>query len=133
MWNIWKVGENMKLKIVLKSILFTTIGLLFVALFVIAFSNLNDEETTKPEDIARDYQIIDYNGICPEVVECFYNDGEKDYCLSCNKSDKIILSWSDGSQSKMIDDLKEGKVSIQSLIDHGLKVVDAPKTQRVND
>lgn len=58
---------------------------------------------------------------------------KKDYCLSCNKSDKIILSWSDGSQSKMIDDLKEGKVSIQSLIDHGLKVVDVPKTQRVND
>lgn len=123
----------MKLKIVLKSILFTTIGILFVALFIIAFSNLNSEETTKPEDIAKDYQIIDYNGICPEVVECFYNDGKKDYCLSCNKSDKIILSWNDGSQSKMIDDLKEGKVSIQSLIDHGLKVVEAPKTQRVND
>ena len=123
----------MKLKIVLKSILFTTIGLLFVALFVIAFSNLNDEETTKPEDIARDYQIIDYNGICAEVVECFYNDGKKDYCLNCTKSDKIILSWSDGSQTNMMEDLKSGKVSINSLIEHGLKVVDAPKTQTVND
>ena len=127
MWNIWKVGENMKLKIVLKSILFTGIALLLVALSIIAFSSLNNVETINPEDIARDYQIIDYNGICAEVVECFYNDGKKDYCLSCAKSDKIILSWSDGSH------LKSGKVSINSLIEHGLKVVDAPKTQTVND
>ncbi len=133
MWNIWKVGKNMKLKMTLKAILFSAIGLLLIGLSIIAFTNLNQEETTKPEDIAKDYQIIDYNGICPEVVECFYNDGKKDYCLSCSKSDKILLSWSDGSQSKMIDDLKEGKVSIKSLIEHGLKVVEDPKTQRVND
>ena len=65
--------------------------------------------------------------------KCFYNDGKKDYCLSCAKSDKIILSWSDGSQTNMMEDLKSGKVSINSLIEHGLKVVDAPKTQTVND
>lgn len=133
MWNIWKVGKNMKLKIVLKSILFTGIALLLVALSIIAFSSLNNVETINPEDIAKDYQIIDYNGICAEVVECFYNDGKKDYCLSCAKSDKIVLSWSDGSQTNMMEDLKSGKVSINSLIEHGLKVVDAPKTQTVND
>lgn len=33
----------------------------------------------------------------------------------------------------MMEDLKSGKVSINSLIEHGLKVVDAPKTQTVND
>ena len=59
----------MKLKIVLKSILFTGIALLLVALSIIAFSSLNNVETINPEDMAKDYQIIDYNGICAEVVE----------------------------------------------------------------
>ena len=90
MWNIWKVGENMKLKIVLKSILFTGIALLLVALSIIAFSSLNNVETINPEDMAKDYQIIDYNGICAEVVECFYNDGKKD-CGNFLKKKKMKL------------------------------------------
>lgn len=118
----------MKLKIMLKSILFTAIGLLLVALSIIAFSSLNDKETVKPEDIAKDYQIIDYEGVCPEVVECFYKNHSRDFCFSCAKSDKIILSWSDGSQTKMIDDLKSGKVTIESLMDHGLKVIEVEAT-----
>lgn len=113
----------MKLKNTLKSIVFTGIGLLLILLAIIAFTNLNSEDTTDPIDIAKDYKIIDYAGICPEVVECFYEKDGKDYCLSCQKSDKILLSWSDGSQTKMIDDLKSGKVSIESLIEHGLKIV----------
>ena len=50
----------MKLKIVLKSILFTGIALLLVALSIIAFSSLNNVETINPEDMAKDYQIIEY-------------------------------------------------------------------------
>ncbi len=118
----------MKLKTILKSILFTTIGLLLVALSIIAFSSLNDKETIKPEDIVKDYQIIDYEGVCSEEVECFYKNDSKEFCFNCTKSDKIILSWSDGSQTKMIDDLKNGKVTIESLINHGLKVIEMEET-----
>ena len=118
----------MKLKIMLKSILFTAIGLLLVALWIMAWWRLGDRERVEGGDIAKDDQIIDYEGVCPEVVGCFYKNHSRDFCFSCAKSDKIILSWSDGSQTKMIDDLKSGKVTIESLMDHGLKVIEVEAT-----
>ena len=39
------------------------------------------------------------------------------------KSTEILLEWSDGSQTRMIDDLEKGNVTIESLIANGLKVV----------
>lgn len=111
----------MKLKRIIKSIFITALALIFVGLAVIAFCDLrNDEGATKPVETI-DYKILDKTGdTCAEALDYFYSDLNYNYYFTCIKSDSIYLEWNNGKITKMMDDLNTKKVTINSLLEHGL-------------
>ena len=114
----------MKLKMIIKSIFVTVLSLISVALAVIAFMKIDKTDDLYSLTGKKDYRILDNIDSCEEkFMDCFYKEGETYYCFECRKSTEVLLEWSDGSQTRMIDDLEKGNVTIESLIANGLKVV----------
>ena len=68
------------------------------------------------------YKIMDYDGPCAESLENIYSDEEYDYYLSCIKSDKIKIKFSNGNEYTLKEVLDKNILSIEDLIDKGLKV-----------
>ena len=114
----------MKLKMIIKSIFVTVLSLILVALAVIAFMKIDKTDDLYSLTGKKDYRILDNIDSCEEkFMDCFYKNDNGEYCFACKKSNEVLLEWSDGSQTKMIDSLNDGTVTIESLIEHGLKVV----------
>ena len=111
----------MKLKMIIKSIFVTVLSLILVALAVIAFMKIDKTDDLYSLTGKKDYRILDNIDSCEEkFMDCFYKEGETYYCFECRKSTEVLLEWSDGSQTRMIDDLEKGNVTIESLIANGL-------------
>ncbi len=114
----------MKTKMVLKGIFVTVLTITLIALAVIAFTKIDKTDALYELNKSVDYRIVDNVDNCSQIyMDCFYKNENGEYCFECKKSSEVLLEWSDGSQTKMLDSLKEGSVSIESLIEHGLKVV----------
>ncbi len=114
----------MKVKMAIKGVFITVLSLILIALSVIAFTKVDKTDDLYEMTKQRDYQIIDKNDECTQKYEdCFYKKDGVNYCYECKKSKEVLLQWQDGSQTKLIDSLNDGKVTIESLIEHGLKVV----------
>ena len=69
-----------------------------------------------------DYKILYKYDVCAEALELLYEGEDKVYYLPCISSHAIYIEWDDGTTKLMIDELKDGRVSIDSLISHGLNV-----------
>ena len=114
----------MKTKMILKSIFVTILALILVALSIIAFTKIDKTDALYDLTKDKDYRIVDNVDSCTQkFMDCFYKNDNGEYCFECKKSNEVLLEWSDGSQTKMIDSLNDGTVTIESLIEHGLKVV----------
>ena len=117
-------GKKMKLKMIIKSIFVTVLSLILVALAVIAFMKIDKTDDLYSLTGKKDYRILDNIDSCEEkFMDCFYKKRQTYYCFKCSKSTEILLEWSDSSQTRMIDDLEKGNVTIESLIANGLKVI----------
>ena len=73
--------------------------------------------------ILSDYTIKDENDGCQRGEELIYEDDDYSYYLPCLSSYKIYLEWTDGDRDLIKNALNNNKVTIESLIDHGLEVV----------
>ncbi len=79
--------------------------------------------------IPNDYVILDKSESCNETtIEDIYKDDEYTYYLTCKDSSKIYLEWNNGEVNLLEKDLTSGRVTIDSLIEHGLNV-----ERRTND
>lgn len=114
----------MKLKNTLKIIFFSVLGLILISLVVILYlsNNPNGMTNTPLPKADNAYKIVHKYEMCAEALEKIYEDEVFEYYLPCMSSHAIYLEWNDGSTTLMIDDLKSGKVSIESLMNNGLKV-----------
>lgn len=97
--------------------IFIIIILLAVAVLMYAYI-----DTMSKKSDSKDYTIEDTTEVCAQSLEEIYRTNDYIYYLPCVKSDNLYLIWVDGTKTKMIDDLNSGKVSIESLQKHGLKV-----------
>ena len=70
-----------------------------------------------------DYEIKDKNKKCEQEEEYLYEDERYSYYLTCKGSYNIYLEWTDGSTDLVKNALKNKKVTMDSLIEHGLKVI----------
>ena len=70
-----------------------------------------------------DYEIINENDTCHEGEELIYEDDNYSYYLPCLSSYKIYLQWTDGDKDLIKNAINNKKVTIESLIEHGLEVV----------
>lgn len=114
----------MKLKNTLKIIFFSVLGLILISLVVILYLSNNPSGMTNTPlpKVDNAYKIVHKYEMCAEALEKIYEDEVFEYYLPCMSSHAIYLEWNDGSTTLMIDDLKSGKVSIESLMNNGLKV-----------
>ena len=71
----------------------------------------------------NDYNIIDKSEACNETtISDIYRDDDYIYYLTCKDSSKIYLEWNNGEVNLLEKDLENGRVTINSLIEHGLNV-----------
>ena len=77
--------------------------------------------------LIADYRIKDTNKDCVKEEELIYEDKEYGYYLPCQGSYNIYLEWDDGSKDLIKNALKNKKVTIESLKDHGLKIIEHEK------
>ena len=93
-------------------------------LVYIFFADLDDDffpNIVKNLHSNSDYQIIDKIEECSDGYEEIYRDTANIYYFECNKINFIYLEWEDGTITSMKEELNSGNVSIDSLLEHGLK------------
>ncbi len=107
-----------KIYIKIVYVVFLTV-ILFFLLFVIYDKAGKRAHMYTPID---DYTIKDENTECIKGEELLYESKDYNYYLPCLSSYKIYLEWSSGDRDLVKNALNSGKVTIESLIEHGLKV-----------
>ena len=93
-------------------------------LVYIFFADLDDDffpNIVKNLHSNSDYQIIDKIEECSDGYEEIYRDTDNIYYFECNKMNFIYLEWEDGTITSMKEELNSGNVSMDSLLEHGLK------------
>lgn len=98
------------------------IAIIVVMLLIIIFLFISNQELINKKNNSNDYTIIDTTEICAEALEEIYSDDDYTYYLPCIKSSNIYIKWDNGDIHKLMDDINNGKVTMDSLIKHGLKV-----------
>lgn len=113
----------MRVKIYFKITYVIFLTVILVCLLYIIISKAGTRaHIYEPLQIA-DYVIKDENKNCKKEEELLYEGENYNYYLTCLGSYNIYLEWSDGSRDLVKNALKNKKVTIESLIEHGLKVV----------
>ena len=97
-------------------------GLLGCLLYVIIDRAGTRAHIYNPLEVA-DYEIKDKNKTCEKEEELLFEDKKYEYYLTCKGSYNIYLEWTDGSNDLIKNALKNKKVTMDSLIEHGLKVI----------
>ena len=70
----------------------------------------------------KEFIIIDNTEICAEALEEIYRDDNYKYSLPCIKSDNITIQFKDGKEYKLKEVLDNNILTIDELINKGLKV-----------
>ena len=109
----------MKTKITLKIIFAISLVVILIGLICVIFLKNEGEKTP-----TIDYKIVDNTKSCAEALEEIYKDQKYTYYLPCIKSDNIELVWNNGEKDYLKDAINNKKVSIDSLKEHGLEVIE---------
>lgn len=72
-------------------------------------------------------EIIDATYICADAIETFYEDDYYIYSFPCIMSNSIYVKFENGNKMLITDALESKKVTIDELIDAGLKVIKEKK------
>ena len=112
-------GKKLKTKITLKIIFITLLVAISIGLVILIFTTNNeDNEINK----IVDYKIVDDTTSCEEELEEIYKDNKSTYYLPCVKSANIKLVWDNGETDLLKNAINNGKVTIESLKEHGLEI-----------
>ena len=76
--------------------------------------------------IVSEYSLVDKSENCEKALELIYETTTTAYFLNCFKSNNIYLEYADGTIITLREALDGEKVTIESLIDHGLEVTTEP-------
>ena len=117
-------GKDMKSRIIFKSLFVTLLIIILIGLITIIFDKTGTQAHVYSSLVVADYKIVydSDNDSCLEMEELLYEDDQYEYYLPCASSYDIYLEWSDGSKDLLKDALRNNKVTMESLIDHGLRV-----------
>ena len=111
----------MKLRLALRCVFTTILVIIIVLLLVIFF----DKAGTRTGVLRlSDYVIENYSesDTCVDMIEYVYEKDGKRYYLPCPMSNDIVLVWDDGSRDYLKDALRNEKVTVKSLQEHGLRI-----------
>lgn len=100
-----------------KSIIIVSIlGTMFIIIGIILLTKSNIIKAKNK------IEIIDATYTCAQVIEKFYEDNKYIYSFSCAKSGSVYVKFENGNKMLVVDALNSKKVTIDELIDAGLKV-----------
>lgn len=79
------------------------------------------------EVIYKDFTIIDKmeenkNLVCAEALESFYEDDNYTYYYTCVKSNYVIVKYKNGTEQTVKEALKKKKITIEDVINSGIKI-----------
>lgn len=97
----------------------TILSILGVIILIIGIIIFSKNEILKKKSTL---EIIDATYSCQQSPEKFYEDNNYIYSFPCVKSDSIYVKFENGNKMLVVNALEEKKVSIDELIDAGLKV-----------
>lgn len=89
---------------------------IIIIIGIILFSKNNNPKSQ------NSIEIIDATYMCNNSVEEFYQDDKYIYSFPCVKSNSVYVKFKNGNKMLVIDALTEKKVTIDQLIDAGLKI-----------
>ena len=98
-------------------IIILSIAIIFILTIsiILLFKNKELKEKT-------DIQIIDATFSCVEAPEKFYEDKKYIYSFPCIQSKSVYVKFENGNKMLVVDALNQEKVTIDELIEAGLKV-----------
>jgi uncharacterized protein YxeA len=114
------------MKIIVKRIFILILAIILISLSIIAFGNLNDEQVSIYTSFTNEYSLVDKSENCGNALELIYETSTTAYFLNCFKSNSIYLEYADGTIITLREALDGEKVTIESLIEHGLEVTTEP-------
>lgn len=97
-------------------IIISVLGVIFLIMGIILLSNNNIIKSKSK------IQIIDATYSCAQIPEQFYEDEKYTYSFPCVKSNTMYVKLENGNKMLIIDALAAKKVTIEELLDAGLKV-----------
>lgn len=114
------------MKIIVKRIFILILAIILISLSIIAFDNLNDEQASIYTSFTNEYSLVDKSENCGNALELIYETSTTAYFLNCFKSNSIYLEYADGTIITLREALDGEKVTIESLIEHGLELTTEP-------
>lgn len=112
---------------IIKRIFILVLGIIMISLSFIAFSNLNNSMVVSMYiPVFNEYSLVDKSEVCDMALELIYETDTTAYFLPCIKSKSIYLEYADGSIISLREAIDLERVSIESLISHGLEVISEP-------
>ena len=108
----------MKIRIIFKSIFLLVLLFLLIGLTIIIFSDNNIYSRKLPR--IEDYKII-YEDECKNDLVLLEEDDDYKYYIYCDVNN-IHLKWDYGNIDSLNTALKYKKVTIDSLMSHGLNI-----------
>ncbi len=115
------------MKIIVKRIFILILAIILISLSIIAFGNLNDDKQVSIyTSFTNEYSLVDKSENCGNALELIYETSTTAYFLNCFKSNSIYLEYADGTIITLREALDGEKVTIESLIEHGLELTTEP-------
>ena len=116
-------GKRMKTRLIIKSIFVFFLSVILICLVIIIFDKAGTGAGIYNPPKLVDYVIVDKTEVCTDVLELIYSDKKYNYYLPCQKSSTVFLEWDEGVTDPLRFAIENEKVTIDSLIDHGLGVI----------
>ena len=113
----------MKAKLTLKIIFVFFLSIILIGLIIIIFDKAGTGASIYNPPRLVDYVIVDKTDYCEDELELIYSDNKYNYYLPCTKSSTVFLEWDEGVTDPLKFAIEKEKVTIDSLIEHGLGVV----------
>jgi len=95
------------------------LSVLGVIILIIAITLLTKNNILKRKSRL---EIIDATYTCAQTIEKFYEDDKYIYSFPCIQSSSVYVKFENGNKMLVIDALEAEKVTIDELLDAGLKV-----------
>lgn len=116
-------GRKMKAKLIAKCIFVFFLSIILVCLIFIIFDKAGTGTGIYEPPKLVDYVIVDKTDYCEDTRELIYSDKKYNYYLPCTKSSTVFLEWDEGVTDPLKFAIENEKVTIDSLIEHGLGVI----------
>lgn len=123
-------GNQMGTKNIFKGLFVISLTFILICLSVIVAGGLPNETPTLSQEIdytKLKFEIVNKNITCEESLELLYSTKITDYYTYCKEN--MYIKWENGEIDTLEEALDENKVSIESLKDYDVEIIQIGKNE----